>query len=409
MILDIFFSMLDCFEIFFFFFFLKIRDRRKIYIALPLLILLCLMNYYISNIPNIYEFNIEILLFIVELIIVFVCFKKLNSTDIILLFLLNVISIIEVVGILLFYQYSKITFKVGYYAIVVHILRITTFYFFAKYMKKFLDTYGRKSMNKLFYIIFPLLILLLLLLEGYYSFGENNYYNSILVVSMCVGISLFLVVKKQYIIEFENDKLKMITKMVESSAEQYKILEGKAKEVRKVKHDLLNNLSIVQCLIKEDKKEESITYLSKIVGDISSINSMVLTSHQYLNTLLNFKRDSNKEINFCYQIGEFEMNQSMEFDCCTIISNLLDNAIDELSRNPDNKQDIFLILKEKSKTIIIVVENDLSSFKSLQTEKMKAIDHGLGLGIVRTLVKKYNGEIDIEQGDRFKVALFLKK
>ena len=87
--------------------------------------------------------------------------------------------------------------------------------------------------------------------------------------------------------------------MIETSAEQYKILEDKAKEVRKVKHDLLNNLSIVQCLIKEDKKVESITYLSKVVGDIVSINSVVLTSHQYLNTLLNFKRDSNKEINFC--------------------------------------------------------------------------------------------------------------
>ncbi|MEG0733433.1 MAG: hypothetical protein RR430_00220 [Anaerorhabdus sp.] len=230
-----------------------------------------------------------------------------TSNEIILIFLLNVISIIGAVGILLLAQYIEIIqFDFVTYAITIHVVRFITFYLFAKYVKKFIEKYGVKSMSKMFYIMLPLLILMLLLLQGYYIFGSNDYYNIILVSSMIVGLSIFIIVKKQYITEIENDKLKMITKIVEYTNEQHTSQLEKAKEIRKIKHDMISNLGTVECLIKADKTKESIAFISKIIGEISVIDTTIFTEYQYLNALLNFKKNSQKDIYFDYQLRHFK-------------------------------------------------------------------------------------------------------
>lgn len=408
--MEILFSILDYVEIFLFFYFVNKSRSRKIYITIPLILLFGILNYIISNMSNLYAFNIEFLLFIIDIIMIYLCFKMMTSNEIILIFLLNVISIIEAVGILLLAQYIEIIqFDFVTYAITIHVVRFITFYLFAKYVKKFIEKYGVKSMSKMFYIMLPLLILMLLLLQGYYIFGSNDYYNIILVSSMIVGLSIFIIVKKQYITEIENDKLKMITKIVEYTNEQHTSQLEKAKEIRKIKHDMISNLGTVECLIKADKTKESIAFISKIIGEISVIDTTIFTEYQYLNALLNFKKNSQKDIYFDYQIETLQINQDIEFDCCTIISNLLDNSIDELKRNHNNRQIITLKIKDVNNNIIISVVNDIKQHKNLVTEKMNPGEHGIGLTIVDTIVKKYNGEIVIEQDLQFKVSLFLRK
>ncbi|MEF9920773.1 MAG: GHKL domain-containing protein [Erysipelotrichaceae bacterium] len=408
--IEILFSILDGLEIFLFFYFVNKANVRRSYITIPLVLLFGILNYIISNWTNLYAFNIEFLLFTIDIMMIYLCFKMMNSNEIILLFLLNVISIIEAVGILLVEQYIVLLqFKPVSYAIIIHLIRCITFCLFAKYVKHFIVKYGMKSMSKMFYIMLPLLILLLLLLQGYYIFGSNDYYNVILVASMIVGLSIFVIVKKQYITEVENDKLKMITKIVEYSNDQHATQLDKVKEIRKIKHDMISHLGMIQCLIKEDKSKESFDFISKLIGEISIINTAVFTEYQYLNALLNFKKNLQNDISFDYQIETLQMNQDIEFDCCTIISNLLDNSIDELKRNPSVAQNINLKMKDVNNNIIISVVNETKQFKNLESEKMNPDEHGLGLTIVGTIVKKYNGEIVIEQDSQFKVSLFLRK
>lgn len=88
---------------------------------------------------------------------------------------------------------------------------------------------------------------------------------------------------------------------------------------------------------------------------------------------------------------------------------MLDNSIDELKRNHNNRQNITLKIKDVNNNIIISVVNDIKQHKNLVTEKMNPGEHGIGLTIVDTIVKKYNGEIVIEQDLQFKVSLFLRK
>lgn len=70
---------------------------------------------------------------------------------------------------------------------------------------------------------------------------------------------------------------------------------------------------------------------------------------------------------------------------------------------------ITLKIKDVNGNIIINAVNDIQQCKNLITEKVNQGEHGLGLTIVDTIVKKYNGDIIIEQDSQFKVSLFLRK
>lgn len=408
--MEILFSILDCFEIYLFFYFINGFRSRKFSITIPIIILFGYLNFKISNLSHVQDFNIEIFLSILEVIMLFICLKKVNSLDLILLILLSVISIIEVFGIILFEQYIlKIQLKSVEFSICVHVLRCFSFFLFAKYVKGFVGKYGFKPVCKTFYMLLPILILMLLLLQGYYLYGMSEYYSLVLFSTMIVGISTFIIVKQQFITKFENDKLRLLEKVIDYTAEQNKEQVEKAKEIRKIKHDMISNLGTVQCLINENKIEESMTYISRIIGEISKINTITYTKYQYLNALLNFKKNSFPKISFDFQLYSLDLSMDMEFDCCTIITNLLDNAIDEVNRNQKNFQQVILRIKDKNGNIIITAENDLEKYKSLNTEKKQKDEHGLGLSIIEAVVKKYSGEIIIQQDDRFKVSLFLRK
>ncbi|MEG0076553.1 GHKL domain-containing protein [Anaerorhabdus sp.] len=228
-------------------------------------------------------------------------------------------------------------------------------------------------------------------------------------MSIVIGITTFYVMYKQYIVEVENDKLKLLGKILDYSNEQHQLLMENEKEIRKIKHDMLNNLSIASALSIEGKNKEMQEFLLKLIGDIEVIKSITYCNQQYINALLNLKIANNPDILFEYEIGFFELTQEMEFDSCTIISNLLDNSLEEIRRSFTNRKEIKLTMKEMDSNLFITVENDMYKSKSLLTEKDNSVDHGMGLSIVQKLVNKYQGIIDINQSDKFKVSLFLKK
>ena len=98
-------------------------------------------------------------------------------------------------------------------------------------------------------------------------------------------------------------------------------------------------------------------------------------------------------------------------DLCSILNNLLDNALEYSAKN--NFSTVWLnIYLEASVLLIDVVNNisaplDISKFSS--TTKADNINHGLGLAIVKETVHYYNGSLKYELSESHitaKVRLF---
>ena len=100
-----------------------------------------------------------------------------------------------------------------------------------------------------------------------------------------------------------------------------------------------------------------------------------------------------------------------DYDLCSILNNLLDNALEYSAKN--NFSTVWLnIYLEASVLLIDVVNNisapiDISKFSS--TTKADNINHGFGLAIVKETVHYYNGSLKYELSESqitAKVRLF---
>ena len=94
---------------------------------------------------------------------------------------------------------------------------------------------------------------------------------------------------------------------------------------------------------------------------------------------------------------------------CTIISNLLDNAIESCIKYNGNKFISLKILHEKEYILINVI-NTTSNTKvnyngsALKTSKEDKENHGLGTQIINDIAYKYNGNVKYEIVDNQFIA-----
>ena len=100
------------------------------------------------------------------------------------------------------------------------------------------------------------------------------------------------------------------------------------------------------------------------------------------------------------------------FDMCTIISNLLNNAIEACEKIQEDKRIIEFEIAGYNSQIFISVRNsyDMESIinqkQKFITTKEDKLNHGIGLENVRRTVKKYDGDMRISQvNERFIVSI----
>ncbi len=185
-------------------------------------------------------------------------------------------------------------------------------------------------------------------------------------------------------------------------------------EVAKVKHDIKNKLFCIGEMLKSDNIDEAIKMCGNISNELKNTSDIFHTNNVFLNSILNVV--SNK----CDEAGiDTEFNIGCDFrniegtDLITIIGNLCDNAIESLSKQTDNKT-LSLSLKKRGNYYILVVKNHieasvLSDNPKLTTNKKNTMYHGYGIDNVKTLVHKYNGDIQFaEEDNMFIVRLMLE-
>lgn len=169
---------------------------------------------------------------------------------------------------------------------------------------------------------------------------------------------------------------------------------------RQFRHDMKAHLFCMEGLLEQKKYKELGDYMQQFQAS-AFLNPPIrsLCSDEILNTLLNQKMRvaENHGIPLCLSIS-LEKELFMEkLDLCGILSNLLDNAIEASCSVPDPK--ISLELKDIKGYITIQItnrtaEDPLKSNPGLSTTKKEKELHGLGLSIIRNLVRKYHGSVD---------------
>lgn len=181
---------------------------------------------------------------------------------------------------------------------------------------------------------------------------------------------------------------------------------------RSLRHDMNNHIGVMLGLSGTKQYDELNRYLSDMYQDVSVSNDFIFAKNKTLMILLNNKLNIAlaKNVRFEPQI-ELSDLPLPEMDLCSLLGNILDNAIEAASQVQDNPY-VKLQLKKKGSQYFIYCENSFAVKPTrvngtFITTKKEASCHGIGLANIEYIVKQYNGVLDISYEDVFQITIIL--
>ena len=265
--------------------------------------------------------------------------------------------------------------------------------------------------------LFNIILITLLYINNYESAREITpiYSACCLIVSFIVDITVYEIIiniEKYYEQEKQFKFLKEKEKMI---YDYYKLAISNKEELRKMRHDMRNELQIAYSLMEDEQgiyKAKDI--LDQMQDNLEKNRKIEYCDNAILNALLGIKVSQAQEQQIDFEV-QIEKNMSImleDIDICNIFSNLIDNSIEGCSNLEEKK--IELEIKEQMGFIVIKIENTYqgellkNKRNEILTTKEDSRNHGYGLKIVKSIVDKYQGQIEIENADNhFKVIILL--
>lgn len=250
-----------------------------------------------------------------------------------------------------------------------------------------------------------------------FIFKTSTYYNLLVIAIMTLyilGIIATFYVIKEIALGAKADSL---NKQLVMQMEHYTDIEENKDITKKILHDMKNHLGVINSFLYEENIEDARNYLGKVTESISSMSLHTFCENKVVNSILNNKHKKfiDLDINVNMNIYVPEKLNISQTDLCSIFSNTIDNAIEACSKIQD-KNSRFINIKSNTDKGYFVYEVENSKINQIKvnglrfiTNKKNNLIHGYGVDIIRTVISKYNGDMDTEYTDNtFKIILFIK-
>lgn len=184
-----------------------------------------------------------------------------------------------------------------------------------------------------------------------------------------------------------------------------------------ISHDIKNHLVILSSLMEEEEFNKARQYVKKIQEPIKALDQRRYTGNCIINSIMNDKAKKAKLFDISLNIkvvGNF-MTAIEDIDWCSILANLLDNAIEACEKVTVEERRIDFSLVRKDEMIILDISNPYCGNVKLMDGKLYTLKedkmlHGIGMESVKYSVEKNNGTLEYSFKDhifRVNIVLFL--
>lgn len=266
----------------------------------------------------------------------------------------------------------------------------------------------RKSLNKIIAIFFMYMIFIT------FMFNNSMYYQQKIIIPADFELFLFFTIVVINVLVFTIIRMIYINGKNEY---QYIINDFKLRFIeeqnnlyRKNKHELRNKILVLYELIRQMKYEDAEEFLMTYIDDINNSLIKVDTGNDIIDLLLYSKIsaaiEKNISVNFICTV-DLKYSKKVTNDICSVLGNLLDNAIEECDRLKNNKR-IEIMLKSDPVDYIFIVKNTCGEISEDVKRNIlsggfttKGHGRGTGLSIVKDIVYSYNGDINIKIDDKY--------
>nr|WP_297707871.1 GHKL domain-containing protein [uncultured Butyrivibrio sp.] len=192
--------------------------------------------------------------------------------------------------------------------------------------------------------------------------------------------------------------------------------EQNLEDMRIVRHDIKNHLSYTSLLLSENRYDEAREYLSNIALKGAAVLQNIDCGNEVISSVLNLEaaKARSEGVEMDYRVIVEPQVAIDESDLVTLLTNLIDNAIEAATKNVRTSKEIDIGIRQQDSELYIAIVNsidDASDKKralSLKTTKKDARFHGYGHKIVDGIVGRYDGAILRHiDGDKYIVDVVL--
>lgn len=390
-------------------------------------IVLSVIVYFLSNLNLL--IRIGLLIILIPLLSLFLYKDKIYITLFFSMLGIYVFLIIDIIISLIFAMLAEETIQVilatgSLYSILLHIfaklVNLIIFLLIARMFKALNFNISTKYWILLNIIMVVNLFIALVFMEQssgifsldnglihYLIFASGFLVMSCFVVYFFIQICLFFQKEKEYYITDTTNK---------ALCQQIEIQNVMIENIKKIKHDMKNNLLNISMLINQNKTNEVLEYINELTAYIQQHKSNICrTENSIVDAIVNCK------ITFC-ESNNIKLNLKADklpelyasfSEMTTILSNILDNSIEASLKLDESNRKIDVSIFVYKNYAVFTVKNKFNNVLNIKngvikTTKLNKSLHGYGLSLIEDTVKKNNGVFNYSHDDDFfKVTVML--
>lgn len=278
--------------------------------------------------------------------------------------------------------------------------------------------FGKKSIEKMLdtewlrFLFFPVFtiaaISAMLSVFGYVQTVEQANLLIIIAFGMVVmNIIVFYLINDIVEREMKMHQNKVFQIQARNQLEMYRSISENFDKQKRKTHEYKNQIACIDSLLEKKQYSKLDEYVKKIYGSLNNEPDAINTNNVIVNAILNtkYQEADTKGIVFVFRINDLSELTIKDEDVVTILSNLLDNAIEACEKCEDKRVIKFKLVKEEDR-IIIAVKNTYNydivyEHGEVKTTKtFEADEHGVGIKNILKTIEKYGGSYVIEDKNK---------
>ena len=238
------------------------------------------------------------------------------------------------------------------------------------------------------------------------SFTMSDYIPNVSPEAAIPSVLMLMSVSVLLLLSVKADQAKRFREMNELN-EKYMAVQAKHfeqsraadTEMRMLRHDMKNHITVMNGLFDSGKTDELGEYLKELGTAFSDTQSVNITGNEIADAII-YEKKKYAEMNSARLVidGSLQELNISAVTLCTVLSNLLDNAIEAVSQTGTERV-VTLSAKRSGSFYYICISNptanavDVSA--DIPTSKSDCAGHGLGLKSVRNAIEKCGGTLEL--------------
>lgn len=196
----------------------------------------------------------------------------------------------------------------------------------------------------------------------------------------------------------------------------YKSVNDMNDKVKTILHSMNGVIQTVDALLQNRETEQIDQIMSDFRKELSDAGQTIYCSHPLIDAILSEKARIAYEQNISYQVfveSGFVIRDMKSIDLISLISNLIDNAIEAASRCNQGFIDIKMFRVSDGEIVVLKIKNNFVDHPAerggnFMTRKQNPSMHGIGVRQVKKIVEQYEGNINFSYENQiFEVVVHL--